>query len=294
MDEKRKAALFLSAGTVMWGSTFLVAKALFACMSPGVLLAARFVVAAAVLAPFAVASARRAPSGTPHLSRVVMPSILLGLSLLGGYAFQLAGLRQTGPGKSAFITSLYVAIAPFVSWPLCGRRPRLVHFASVGIALAGVWLLADPSGGIGTGDLLTAASAVFWAVEIALIDRLWIPGRSMEITAGMLAVVALGSLPLIPVMGGFTIDPNPGALAGLLFLSVFATSMLMYWQIRWQPSLGGAVSSLIYIGEAVIAAAGGAILLGERLSPAGWIGCALVIASILLAFSRELRCGGAR
>lgn len=292
MDDKRKAALFLSAGTVMWGSTFLVAKALFASMSPGVLLAARFCIATAVLAPFAIASARRPGPGRPPLSKIVVPSILLGLSLLGGYAFQLAGLEHSGPGKSAFITSLYVAITPFVSWPLSGRRPRLLHFASVGIALAGVWLLADPSGGIGRGDALTAASAVFWAVEIALIDRLWIPGRSLEITTGMLSVVALGSLALIPAMGGFVIDPEPVAIAGLLYLSVLATSMLMYWQIRWQPSLGGAISSLIYIGEAAIAAAGGAILLGERLTAAGWIGCVLVIASILLAFGRELSGAG--
>lgn len=291
MDEKRKAALFLSAGTVMWGSTFLVAKALFASMSAGVLLAARFWVAAAVLAPFAVASARKPATGRPPLSKIVVPSILLGLSLLGGYAFQLAGLELTGPGKSAFITSLYVAFAPFVAWPLCARRPEPLHFVSVGVALAGVWLLADPSGGIAKGDILTTASAICWAFEIALIDRLWIPGRSLEITTGMLAVVALGSLALIPAMGGFVIDPAPVAIAGLLYLSVLATSMLMYWQIRWQPSLGGAVSSLIYIGEAVIAAAGGVILLGERLSLEGWIGCVLVIASILLAFARELRRG---
>lgn len=293
MDEKRKAALLLSVGTVMWGSTFLVSKALFASMSAGVLLSVRFCTAAAVLAPFAVASARKPSAGRPPMSKTVVPSILLGLSLLGGYAFQLAGLELSGPGKSAFVTSLYVAFAPFVAWPLCGRRPAPLHFVSVGAALAGVWLLADPSGGIAKGDILTVAGAVCWSFEIALIDRLWLPGRSLEITTGMLTVVALCSLALIPAMGGFAIDPAPGAIAGLLYLSVFATSMLMYWQIRWQPSLGGAVSSLIYIGEAVIAAAGGAILLGERLPFKGWIGCLLVVASILLAFRRELSGGDA-
>jgi drug/metabolite transporter (DMT)-like permease len=72
--------------------------------------------------------------------------------------------------------------------------------------------------------------------------------------------------------------------AGILYLAIPATSMLMYWQIRWQPSLGGSLSSLIYIGEAAIAAAGGAVFFGERIALSGWFGCALIVTSILLAF----------
>lgn len=294
MDEKRKAAVYLSLGTVMWGSTFLVVKTLFAAMSPAMLLCFRFTVASAVLLPFAVASSRRPAPDRPALSKTVLPSILLGLSLLGGYAFQTAGLQYTGPGKSAFITSLYVAIAPFFAWPISRKRPRLLHFISVGIALTGVYLLADPSGRMNRGDVLTAASAVCWALEIALIDRLWVQGRALEITVMMLAVVALGSFALIPVLGGFDLRLDLVAVLALVYLAVLATSMLMYWQIRWQPSLGGGPSSLIYIGEAVIAAAGGAVFFGERLTLAGWIGCALVVASILVAFGRELSGGGRR
>ncbi len=272
----------------MWGSTFLVIKTLLGAMSPGVLLCLRFGIASLVLLPFALASRRRASATSrPRLSVVLRPSLLIGLSLLGGYGFQTAGLQYTGPGKSAFITALYVAFAPFAIWPVMGRRPRALHFVSVGIALLGVYLLSDPSGPLNRGDLYTALSALFWALEIALIDRFRVEGREMEITTLMLAVVALGSAALLPLLGGPVLAPGLPVGLALLYLAVPATSMLMFWQLRWQPSLGGAVSSLIYIGEAAIASAGGAVFFGERLGLAGWIGCGLVVASILMALGSE-------
>lgn len=292
MEDRTRAALFLGLGTAMWGSTFLVIKTLLGAMSPGVLLCFRFGVASACLVPFAVAAARRnASGGGAPIRTLLLPSLLLGLSLLGGYAFQTAGLEFTGPGKSAFITSLYVAFAPFATWPIVGRRPSAVHFVSVGIALLGVYLLSNPSGPLNRGDLYTAISAVCWALEIALIDRFWVKGREMEITAMMLAVVAVGSVLLTPLLGGFRFTPGIPVALALLYLAVPATSLLMFWQIRWQPSLGGGPSSLIYIGEAAIAAAGGALFFGERIGIAGWVGCGLIIASILLAF-RTGKAGG--
>lgn len=289
MREGAKAVLFLSLGTAMWGSTFLVIKALLGAMSPAVLLCARFAVATLALLPFALR--RRGPSPSPAPRGVLARGILLGLSLLGGYATQTAGLQYTGPGKSAFITSLYVAFTPFAAWPVNGRRPSGRHFLSVGLALLGVWLLSDPSGPLNRGDLLTLASAVFWALEIALIDRLWIRGREMELTVTMLGVVAAGSVLTMPLLGGARAEWDPGLVLPLLYLGIGATSMLMYWQMRWQPSLGGGLSSLIYIGEAVVAAAGGAIWFGERLDAAAWAGCCLVVSSIVLAIRMERPAG---
>jgi drug/metabolite transporter (DMT)-like permease len=290
MREGSKAVLFLSLGTAMWGSTFLVIKALLGSMSPAVLLCARFAVATLALLPFALRSRRAGNAGAPA-GGLLPRGFLLGLSLLGGYATQTAGLQYTGAGKSAFITSLYVAFTPFAAWPVNGRRPSGRHFLSVGVALLGVWLLSDPSGPLNRGDLLTLASAVFWAVEIVLIDRLWIPGREMELTVTMLGVVAAGSVLIMPLLGGARMEWSPGLVLPLLYLGIGATSMLMYWQMRWQPGLGGGLSSLIYIGEAVVAAAGGAIWFGESLDTAGWIGCCLVVCSIVMALRMERPAG---
>lgn len=290
MRSSTKAAVFLSLGTAMWGSTFLVIKTLLDAMSPGVLLVLRFGVSSAVL--LAVALFSRQPKEGPAplpFRRLLTPSILIGLSLLGGYAFQTAGLEFTGPGKSAFITSLYVAFTPFVAWPINGRKPLPIHFLSVGTALLGVYLLSDPSGPLNLGDGLTMLSALFWALEIALIDRLFVKGSDLRISAMMLAVVAVGSVPLVPLLGGARLDPGTSPALAMLYLAIPATSMLMYWQLKWQPSLGGSLSSLIYIGEAVVAAAGGAAFFGERFALTGWIGSMLIIASILIAFRTERR-----
>lgn len=285
MSDRLSAAVFLGAGTFMWGSTFLVIKPLVAAMSPCAVLVLRFGVATLVLLPFALRSAAR--SGKAALRRIVPGSILLGLSLFGGYWFQTAGLQYTGPGKSAFITSLYVAFTPFAAWPINGRRPAPRHFISVLVALAGVYLLSDPSGPLNPGDGLTAIGAVFWAIEIALIDRYWMKGLELETATLMLGVVAVASAASLAFAGAGLHRMDLRMAASVLYLAVPATSLLMYWQIRWQPSLGGSLSSLIYIGEALVAATGGAILFGERIAPAGWVGCLMILGSILLAFGLE-------
>jgi drug/metabolite transporter (DMT)-like permease len=100
-------------------------------------------------------------------------------------------------------------------------------------------------------------------------------------------VVAVASAALLPVLGSRLSRMDIPVMGALLYLAIPATSMLMYWQIRWQPSLGGGLSSLIYIGEAAVAAAGGALFFGEKIALAGWIGCVLIVASILVAFRTE-------
>jgi drug/metabolite transporter (DMT)-like permease len=287
LSDRTRAIFFLSMGTVMWGSTFLVIKPLLAAMSPAMVLLFRFGMATLVLLPFAFSAARRRSPGLPSLKSLIPGGILLGLALFCGYGLQTAGLQYTGPGKSAFITSLYVAFTPFAAWPINGRKPALRHFLSVAIALGGVYLLSDPTGPLNKGDALTAMGAVFWAVEIALIDRFWKSGRELETVTLMLGVVAVASTALLPVLGSRLSRMDIPVMGALLYLAIPATSMLMYWQIRWQPSLGGGLSSLIYIGEAAVAAAGGALFFGEKISLAGWIGCVLIVASILVAFRTE-------
>lgn len=292
MSDRMRAALFLSLGTVMWGSTFLVIKPLVGAMSPAMVLLFRFGLATLALLPFAFLSSRKRDPSIKAARGIVPGGILLGLALFAGYGFQTAGLQFTGPGKSAFITSLYVAFTPFAAWPINGGKPAPRHFASVAIALGGVYLLSDPTGPLNLGDALTAVSAVFWAIEIALIDRFWIRGREMETTAFMLGIVAIASALMVLLMPGRGMVMTIPVAGGLLYLAIPATSMLMYWQIRWQPSLGGSLSSLIYIGEAAIAAAGGALFFGERIRMAGWLGCALIVTSILLAFGMRKKATG--
>jgi drug/metabolite transporter (DMT)-like permease len=273
VDRKVKARLHLGLATVFWGLTFVVIRPLVGVVPPLPLVFLRF--GAATLLVGALAAAKRL-----RLSpRVLGRGAVMGVVLFGGYFLQTAGLQYTGAGKCAFITALYVVLTPLIVWPVMKRRPARTEFMAAVLALAGMYLLSNPSSRPNPGDLLTLGSAVCWAVHLALIDRLHLPGMEVELCLVQLAIVSLVSLPLALAAGipARAFDLRPGL--GLLYLAVPATALVVLWQFRWQPHLGAPSSALIYVGEAVVASAGGVILFGESLPWFGWLGAAMILAS---------------
>jgi drug/metabolite transporter (DMT)-like permease len=263
----------LGVATLFWGMTFVVIKPLVRSVPPLPLVALRFLLAAALLAPAALRRSRRPSPG------LLLRGVGMGVVLFGGYFLQTAGLVHTGAGKSAFITSLYVVLTPVVLAVTGWRRlPWHRHLPALG-ALGGMYLLADPSGGLNPGDALTVGSALCWAVHLALIDRYTTRGDELMLCLVQLATVGAVSLAAAAVSGWGSPGLGPAELLGLLYLALPATVLVVLWQLRWQPLLGAAPSALIYIGEAVVAAAGGVLLFGESMDARGWVGAAAILAS---------------
>lgn len=273
MTERGKAALMLGIATFFWGMTFVVIKPLVRSVPPLPLVAFRFLLAAALLAPLALRRGR-------GLTKVVCArGVGMGLVLFGGYYLQTAGLVHTDAGKSAFITSLYVVLTPLVLAATGWRRLSWGRSLPALLALGGMYMLADPSGGLDPGDALTAGSALCWAVHLALIDRYSTRGDELMLCLVQLATVGGVSLVAAAVSGWGSISLGLPEALGLVYLALPATVLVVLWQLRWQPLLGAAPSALIYIGEAVVAAAGGVILFGESMPVQGWVGAAAILVS---------------
>ncbi len=279
MNERNKALIYLSLATVVWGSTFVILKLLLPRISPLVLVGSRFALAAIVAG--VVLKLRGEEINRAMLRR----GTVLGLVLMGGYIFQTVGLQYTGAGKSGFITTLYLVFVPMFSWPLSKQRPKWRIFVAIAISLGGVWLLADPEGALNPGDLITALSAVCFGAQLALIDHFMAKEGSVDASSGsvlgitvvQLVVVAVGAFALAPILEvpRFTFDLV--SIGGLLYLAVVATVFVWLWQMKWQPVLGAEKASLLYVGEAIVAAAGGVIVFGESLPWYGYLGAGLIL-----------------
>jgi drug/metabolite transporter (DMT)-like permease len=284
MDRTGKARVYLGVATVIWGSTFIVLKLLLARATPWLLVGVRFGLAAAVCLVVLLGRRWRVEG------RVLRRGAFLGLLLLGGYALQTLGLVYTGAGKSGFITALYVVLTPFFAWPVCGRRIRWRELTAAAVSLAGVYLLADPSGPVNPGDLLTLGSAAIFALHLAFIDR-WASDSDADdesqlrheftLTTVQMVVVGAGALALSPLLETPRLVLDAVSVPAFLYLSLAATVLVVFWQMRWQPKLGAGRAALIYVGEAVIAAAGGAVFFAERLPWYGYAGMGLILAAIL-------------
>jgi drug/metabolite transporter (DMT)-like permease len=96
----------------------------------------------------------------------------LGGLLFAGFALQMTGLADVTPAVSAFLTSLYVLFTAAISGFIAGGRLRLSLVVGALLATIGAGLIRGrPELSLTTGEWLTIASAVAFAIHIVATDR---------------------------------------------------------------------------------------------------------------------------
>jgi len=90
----------------------------------------------------------------------------LGVVLGAGYITQTYGLRFASATVSGFITGMFVVLTPVISWLILGKKVNRNTILAVVLATLGLALLSLHGWSVGTGELLTLACAVFFAVHI--------------------------------------------------------------------------------------------------------------------------------
>jgi len=263
----------------LWGVTFVAQKSAAATMPALAFVAARFAVSAFVLAPLALWEFRRRPHG-PSRDEWRL-ALAMGLTLFFGTTLQQAGIGTTSATNAGFLTACYVVLTPFVVWALNGARPRAIVVGSGFISLVGAWLLAN-DGALGApriGDALVLLADFAWATGIALTPIfLARSGRPLLLAFVQYAVCA-GLAALCSAL--FESVPS-GALgetmSTILFAGVVSGAIAYTIQIFAQAHTPPAEAALILALESVFAALAGALLLDERLTTIGMVGCVLILA----------------
>lgn len=282
MDNQRlKADLILLLVASIWGSAFVAQR--LAAAQVGVFLfnGLRFILAALVLLPMAVRSKR------PRRQWVMRDRWLvglLGLLLASGAALQQWGLRYTTAGNAGFVTGLYVVIIPFVLAIGWRETPRTVIWLASVLAAAGLFLLST-SGSflINPGDLLELAGAFMWAFHVILLGRL--VQRLDVLPLSVVQYLLCGAVSLllaIFMQGQLRIGTLDGWMA-VVYTGVFSVGLGYTLQAVGQRHAPPADAAIILSMESVFAALFGWWILGEGLSGAQLLGCALMFAGILLA-----------
>jgi drug/metabolite transporter (DMT)-like permease len=281
----RNANLLLLLAAVIWGFAFVAQRVGMRYVGPLTFNGLRFALGAAALAPLLMWRRKTGPTtidGSDR-SRVLKGGVVAGLVLFMGATLQQYGVVYTTAGKAGFITGLYVVFVPLLGL-LVGQKTGRYVWAGALIAAGGLYLLsAKGMVGIDPGDGLVLLSALFWAAHVLVIGRL-----SRRVAPVRLAVTQFTVVSILSLIGAVlfeTIDPAavraaavPILYAGLLSVAV-AYTLQVVAQRRAQP----AHAAIILSFESVFAALGGWLVLSEGLSTRGLIGCALMLAGILLA-----------
>jgi drug/metabolite transporter (DMT)-like permease len=259
-----------------YGTTFVVVQDAVDEVAPSAFLAARFAVATAALAPFALIRARK--TVTPGLWR---DGALAAATMAVGYALQTVGLQYTTSSRSAFITYLLVVMVPVMAAVALRRVPTHRVMVAVGVAAAGLFLLTDVSGGgFGRGELFTLGCAVGFAANVVVIAAVIERHDALMLTFVQLAMLALVFAVPGQIQGGYGFDSS--TWLAVAFTGVFASAVAFSFQNWGQRTVGPSRAAILLVMEPVFAAVIARID-GERLGGAALVGAVLIVAAVLIS-----------
>ena len=87
-------------------------------------------------------------------------------------SLQQIGIKYEGAGKSGFITALYIVFVPIIGI-LFHKKTNIIVAISLMIAITGLYFINvhDGSFSFDIGLILLLLSAIFYALQILLIDK---------------------------------------------------------------------------------------------------------------------------
>jgi drug/metabolite transporter (DMT)-like permease len=277
-----RAELGLVLTTLLWGLTFPLLRVVVQTVPPPWVVAIRFSITFLVFVPIALTHGRARIAS--EAKKNWKGALLLGFLAFASYLTQTEGLQTISAGRTAFITGTSVVIVPLLS-PLFGPdRPQRSDWIACLGAVAGLFLLTRPDLGGGSlkGDLWVLACSVICAFYIRFLPAIAKRSESQHtlnlMQIGAVAVMAWTTLPL---SGGAIPTISRDSWIGILILATFLTTGTFSLQTSCQAHTTPERAAIIFAMEPVWGSLFGFLLLGESFTPSGYLGAALILASVL-------------
>lgn len=283
--------------SVLFGSSFVAIKTGLRELPPLLFASFRFDIGAAVLIGYVLATRPRS-AWLPRTRGDVLGIATAGVFLITlNNALLFTGQGTTTPAMASVMYGLNPVLAPVFAWWLLGDRLSKTAALGIGIALAGVVVIVQPSPGTLTGDgtvgqglVLGAAAAI--AAGSVLLKRLQPEMDRLPLTAWAMAVGAL-LLHALSLAGGEpqTSVGSVGVLtvASLLVVGIPSTAVAYALHFRLLERIGPVRANLVAYVVPITAALTGWLLLGAGLSQGTVFGFSVVVAGFGLVERQTLR-----
>lgn len=277
------ANLLLLLTAVIWGTAFVAQKASFAHVGPLTFIAARFAVSALVVLPFALHERKIVPAPFKNVKTSYI--VLLCAAFAGAVISQQIGIGHTSVARAGFLTGLYVLFVPAIAAIFLKEKlPRMV-FPAVLLSFFGVWLLSGArfSSGFGLGEWLCLLCAFGFGWQVVLIGRIMARTQAaFALSCLQYACVAVISLAGAMLFEHTTLRALLSGWASIAYTGLISGGIAYTAQTVAQRHTPASDSAVILSAESVFAALAGAVILHESLSFTAVLGCACIIAAILV------------
>ena len=249
---------------LIWGFAFVAQVQGMDLMSPMFFNATRFTLGALSLVPILLWQRGRGSADKGDTA---------GVDVVGTEASRAVSTDAASNGASDVVT--------ITGAKLNANKPD----SAVALSIAGFYLLCitDGFGSIGLADILLVFTAVLFAVHILVIDTLGGTMDAIKLSFGQFCTTAVLSWAGSLIEGSVDWAFAAHSWIPILYAGIGSVGIAYTLQVVGQQWVPPTRASLLMSLESFFSAVGGALLLGEVMTPRGYLGCALIFLGTLLA-----------
>ncbi|HKM28757.1 MAG TPA: DMT family transporter [Anaerovoracaceae bacterium] len=281
-DKKKEliAVIGLFLAALCWGISYPLTKYVEACPT-FYIIAIRFFVAAAVLA---IAFWK---SFKDINKEVIKSAFILSFIISSMYIFNIWGIKYTTSVKASFFTCLSFLIVPVINYFAYKLKISKIIVISALICLVGMFLLcyAPGMGGlmINIGDILCFIASIAGSVNIIYIEKVSKNSNinSTLFTILLMAFVSLWGIIIALFRGEMDYTCTQPELISIIVMGLFCSAAAFMLQTRFEALVPSNRVGVIFALEPASGCILSVLLLKETMVLTGWIGTAVIMASIL-------------
>ena len=268
---------------IIWGSSFVAQSIGMQSIDAFTFTGIRTALGMLFLLPFTLIINK----GFDFRKKTLIKGLILGIVFSIAQNFQQFAFYYSTSGKIAFITAFYMFFVPLFSVIFLKKKVAVLTWLSILMGLIGLFLLCmNPADltSINMGDILALICAVFYAVQIMLIDRFLEDGTSgVQLSFMQFFVAAIISIAAMFIFEKPVIADIKTAAPSLLYSGIMSCGIAYTLQIVGQKHASPVVASLLMCLESVFAVITAAIMLHEGMSARETVGCVVMFSAIILS-----------
>jgi len=282
--------LLLSLTALFWSLNWVIGRAIVGHVTPFALTFIRWVVAVAVMLPFAWPAIREHRGVIRANWKMIAWLGFWGTGLHNVFAY--AGLQYTSATNGVILNSSVPVMIILLGWLIYRDTISRVQAAGVAISMAGVMAIltrGDPSVlaslELNKGDVIVVVGMVFWAAYTVFLRHkpVGLPGLALLACCAMVGLALLLPLAVVEMvfLGGH-VEVTPATLAAMLYVGIFPSFVgYVFWNrgvAEVGPNVAGIFMHLMPVFGSLLAW----MFLGERIQAFHIAGIALILLGITL------------
>ncbi len=222
-----------------------------------------------------------------YKKRLISGGVFCGLALAVASNLQQAGIAESGAGKSAFITAMYVVIVPLLGLFL-HKKVKFNVWIAVAISVIGFYFLClygEKGLYLSLGDFFVFLCAVIFAVHILIIDSFG-DVDGVELSCVQFCVVTVVSAICMFLFETPNISDVFNCILPILYIGVFSSGVAYTLQIFAQKDANPTIITLLLSLESVFAILVERVIFKTSADPLMWwesVGCALIFGAVIFS-----------